>query len=275
MVIEIGSELFYQIVYTAAMLIISVIVARTVRRFVLNFAERARIDRHTASPITKLISAGIYIVALVILLGIWGLRGELTGLLAGAGIAGIVIGFATKDILSDLLAGIMLFFDRPFKIGHVININDLWGTVEDIGLRSTKLKTFDGKRVVIPNSNVASSVVTNVSIYTGRRLEVTVGVDYDTDLNRARKAIEKAVGTLEKKGMVKKEPKTRMFLTEFENSSINFKILFWYDPDYADKHDLWFFEIRGELIAQIKKEFDKAGIIIPFPQVTLSERKKA
>ena len=149
----------------------------------------------------------------------------------------------------------------------------MWGTVLDIGLRSTKIKTFDGKFVTIPNSKVASSVVTNVSVYEGRRLELIVGVDYNTDLKKARKAIENTIFILEKNGMIKKEPKTKIIIDEFAGSSINFKLMFWYDPAYTKEHEIFFTEIRGALIEEIKRQFDKVGITIPFPQVTVSNRK--
>lgn len=272
--IEIGSELFYQIIYTIVIIIGTFIISRMIKRTVNKFTQRAKIEKHLAAPIIKVINVIIYIGALTILLGIWGLKGQLAGLLAGAGIAGIVIGFATKDILSDLLAGILLFFDRPFKIGDSINIEGLWGSVQDIGIRSTKIKTFDGKFVTIPNSKIAKSIITNVSVYEGRRLKLTVGVDYDTDLKKAKKAIEKAVKRLEKAGMIMEDPKPRVFIESFGDSSINFKIVFWYNAKYAKEHDMWFKEIKGELIDAIKREFEKESITIPFPQITLSERKK-
>ncbi len=274
MVLEIGSELFYQIIYSIGIAAAAFIATRIVGRSLAKFAERTKLEEHTTKPINRLISAVIYIVAFLFLLGVWGLRAELTGLLASAGFAGIVIGFATKDIFEDLLSGIMLFFDRPFKIGHVINIGDLWGTVKDIGIRSTKIRTFDGKFVTIPNSRIAKSTVTNVSVYEGRRLELEVGVDYDTDLKKARKAIERAVKKLQKEGKIREEPKEKILLKGFGESSINFKVLFWYNPEYTKEKDLWFAEIKGDLIEEIKKEFDRAKISIPFPQITLSERRK-
>jgi small-conductance mechanosensitive channel len=168
----------------------------------------------------------------------------------------------------------MLFFDRPFKIGDSINIEKLWGVVQDIGIRSTRLRTFDGKFVTIPNSKIAKSIITNVSVFEGRRLDLTVGVDYDTDLKKAKKAIERAVRKLERKGMIKEEPKPRTFVNSFGDSSIDFKIIFWYNTKYVKEHDMWFKEVKGELIDAIKREFEKEKITIPFPQVTLSERRK-
>lgn len=277
MVLEIGSELFYQAAYTIGIIIGAFIVSRILDRAIGKFAERARFDKHTARPIMKLVNAAVYIAALFFLLGIWGLKTELTGLLAGAGIAGIVIGFATKDIFSDLLAGIMLFFDRPFKIGHTVNIEKLWGIVEDIGIRSTKIKTFDNKFIVIPNSKVAKSIITNVSIYEGRRIELNVGVDYKTDLKKAEKAIRRALVKLQKQGMVLKDSEKRknlIFLNSFGDSSINFRILFWYDPEYTKKHGIWFGIIKSEFIDAIHREFKKSRIGIPFPQVDVHMKRK-
>ncbi len=268
----IESGLFSQMIYSLIIILASLIVSKLLGYFMVKFAERSDIDAHSSKPVIRFISILVYIIAAVLLLGVWGLRAELTSLLAGAGFAGIVIGFAVKDMLADILAGIMLFFDRPFKIGHTINMDDLWGKVLDIGIRSTKIRTLDGKFVTIPNSKVAESVITDVSVYEGRRLELIVGVDYDADLKKAKKSIENAVKRMEKKGMIKPEPKTKILIDEFAGSSINFKILFWYDPEYTKEHGMWFGEIKGELIDAIKREFEKAGITIPFPQVTVSQR---
>ena len=274
--ITIGSEIFYQIIYTIGIIIGVIIVNKVIKRAVSRFAEETKLEAGVSKPVTKLLSVIVYIIAILSLLGIWGLKGTLTGLFAGAGIIGIVIGFATKDILSDLLAGLMLFFDKPFRIGDAININDLWGSVKDIGLRSTKLKTFDGKFVTIPNNKIAKSVVTNVSVYKeeGRRLDLIVGVDYNTNLDKARKALEKSIKKLQKEGMIKEEPKHRIFLDELAGSSINFKVMFWYSPEYTKEKEMLFFEVKGKLIQTIKEQFEKQKINIPFPQVTLSERKK-
>ncbi len=275
--IEIGSELFYQIVYSVGLIIGAIIIIKIIRWFVNGFAKKEKMQKSTSEPIRKFMKAIVYIIAFLTLLGIWGLKGELTGLLAGAGFAGIVIGFAVKDVFADLFAGIMLFFDRPFKIGDIINIGDTWATVKDIKVRTTRLKTFDGTLVVYPNSKVTSSVITNVSVYNGRRIELKVGVDYATDLKKAEKAIWGAIKTLQKKGMIleKTEKKQHfVFVNEFANSSINFKILFWYNPEYAKEHNIWFGIIKSELIDAIHKEFKKSKIGIPFPQVTLSERKE-
>lgn len=134
----------------------------------------------------------IYAIAFFVLLGVWNLRTTLTGLLAAAGMVGIVIELSLREVLSDLLAGIILFFDRPFRVGDSLVMGDIGGKVLDIGARSVKLKTWDGIFATIPNRKVASEVLKNYSKYTQRRLEVVVGVDYDSDLEKARKGIERA-----------------------------------------------------------------------------------
>lgn len=274
--ITVGSQLFYQIIYTLGIIIGSIIITRITNKAVMRFAKKAHLEAYTAKPISKLVSVIIYIVAILSLLGVWGLQGTLTGLLASAGVIGIVVGFATKDILSDLLAGLMLFFDRPFKIEDAIVIGEIRGIVKDIGIRSTKIKTFDGKFVTMPNGKIASSIITNLSVYEkeGRRLDLSVGVDYNTDLSKAKKTLDKAIKKMQKKDAIKEDPAPRIFLDNFGDSSINFKVYFWFNPEYVKENDMWFYEIKGELIGVVKKEFDKADITIPYPQITLSERRK-
>jgi len=268
------SEIFFQVIYSVALVVGAYLVIKIISRAISKFSEKAKLDKHTIKPMIKLVKVIVWLIALISLLGVWGLTGPLSGLLAGAGVMGIVIGFAAKDVFADLFAGIMLFFDRPFKIGHVINIGKLWGIVEDIGLRSTKIKTFDGKFVTIPNTKVAGEMVANVSIYEGRRLELVVGVDYDTNIKKAKSAIEKAAKRLVREKKINPEPPVKVFADGFGDSSINFKVLFWYNPEYTKEHGLWFTEIKAELMEAIKQEFDKSGIVIPYPQVTLSERKR-
>ncbi|MBU0953543.1 MAG: mechanosensitive ion channel family protein [Nanoarchaeota archaeon] len=270
---ELSPDLIFQVGYTIAALAGAWIVNRVVRRAVKRFAARAKIDVHTTKPILTLLRFVIYVGALIMVLGVWGLEAPLAALLTGAGVAGIVIGFATKDAFADILAGLMLFFDRPFKINETIMVADVGGTVTDIGLRSTKIKTFDGKHVVIPNNTVAKSLITNLSKYNNRRLELSVGIDYDNDIKKAKAAIQRAIIKLQKVGMIEQEG-SKILIDAFGASSIDFKIFFWYSAKYVKDRGIWFTEIKAELIDNIKHEFDKAGISIPFPQVTLSERRK-
>jgi len=259
-----------RIVSSAVVVVVAWILARyVISRLIMAYATRLGLEAHTAQPVRRVLVGIVYVVAFVVLLGIWGLRGTLTGMLAGAGIAGIVIGMALRDIIADLLAGVILFFDRPFKIGDAMTMGDVGGTVLDIGIRSVRLKTWDGVYVTIPNSKVYAGVVKNYSHYDRRRLEMVVGVDYDSDLNRVQEALRRVL----KRGdiPVLEEPEPIIALESLSGSSIDFKVLFWYGYDTG----MPWITFRGMLMQAVVEEFRREGISIPFPQVTISQRDAA
>lgn len=258
----------YQIIYSIAVIVAAWLVKKFVSdRLIDNFTKKQKLEEHIARPIKKFFTIIIYIIVVFVLLGIWHLRGTLAGLLAAAGFAGIVIGLAVRDIISDLLSGIIIFFDRPFKIGDALVVGDVGGQVLDIGLRSVKIKSWDGVFVTIPNRKIYAEVLKNYTHYDRRRLEIDVGVDYDADLEKVRKAISKA---LQREDLpILKDPEPLLFLEKLAPSSIDFKILFWFKYDIP----MSFFNLRGRLIQAIVEEFRKQKIAIPFPQVTISPRE--
>jgi len=257
-------QVIYSIVAVAAVWLMKKFVSD---RLIDNFTSKLELGEHEAKPIKKFFAVIIYMAAIFALLGIWHLRGTLTGLLAGAGIMGIVIGLAIRDIISDLLAGIILFFDRPFKIGDSLLIGNVGGKVLDIGLRSVKLKTWDGVFATIPNRKVCSEVLKNYAKYNQRRLEIVVGVDYDSNLEKVQEAITKALNREDVP--ILKDPAPIVALETLDASSINFKVLFWFQTDAGIP---WII-LRGKLIQAIVEEFRKEKISIPFPQVTISPRE--
>jgi len=262
--------MFYKIIYS----LITVAAAWLTKRLLADqlidrFTKRIGVKEHLAKPIKKILAVIIYLIAFFVLLGVWGLKGTLTGVLAGAGIAGIVIGLAVRDVVSDLLAGIILFFDRPFKIGDAIVIGDVGGQVLDIGLRSVKIKTWDGVFVTIPNSKVYSGIVKNYTKYDRRRLEMVVGVDYDSDLNKVEEVITRVLNR--KDIPILKDPAPIIALESLSSSSIDFKVLFWYSYDV----EIPWITLKGKLMQAIVEEFRREGITIPFPQITISSREES
>ena len=223
-----------------------------------------------ARPISKIVAIISYLIFLFFVLWFWDFNAALESLLFGAGLLGIVIGFAAKDMLGNVLAGIMLFFDKPFKIGDTIKMGDMFGKVIDIGLRSTKIKTFDNRYVTIPNGMADSNIIENLSKYDTRRFEIEVGIDYDTDIDKAKKAIGTAVKTSQKKNIILKEPEFKVLITKFSESSIVLEVRYWVNRKTVPQ----MLETKGDVIWEIRKEFKKAKITIPFPQVTISNRKK-
>lgn len=187
--------------------------------------------------------------------------GRFTGLIAGLGIAGFTIGFALQDVAKNFVAGILLLIQQPFGIGDAIEVAGYGGTVVDISLRSTDLRTWDGRHVLIPNGDVFVSPIVNFSQGTQRRVQISVGVAYDSDLDKVTRvaldAIKNVPGLLQ-------DPSPSVIFSAFGDSSIEFSTYYWIDTDVAS---LGIAQDTG--IKAIKNSFARESIEIPYPIQTV------
>ncbi len=182
-------------------------------------------------------------------------------LLAGLGIFSIAIGFAFQDILSNLLAGLLLLIRQPFTGGDQIQVGDHVGTVQEINVRETVLKRFDGQEVIIPNADVYQSAIRVQTAYELARIDLPVGFGYDDDVDTALEvALEAARGV----DGVLDDPAPQAYLTGFGGSSMDFDLRVWAAPSQAERR-----RIQHELVRAIKYAYDEHGIDIPFPIRTL------
>lgn len=182
-------------------------------------------------------------------------------LLGALGIGGLALAFALQDIIENFAAGVILQIRRPMRRGDQIFSNDYEGTVLEINLRSTILRTFDGEIVYLPNANVLKNPVINYTARGSRRTNLIVGVDYGADLEQAKSVI---LSALTKVDGVLDEPAAEAYVHEFGDNSVNLTVFFWHHPEIAE---LW--RIRDAVAIAVKTALDKAGIAIPFPQRTL------
>ncbi|MBD3252384.1 mechanosensitive ion channel [Candidatus Pacearchaeota archaeon] len=219
----------------------------------------------------------IFLLAITfILLPIPGFKTFSYSILAGAGIAAIIIGFAAQKTLANIFSGISVALYSPFRIGDRLKIGEEFGDVEEINLRHTIIRTWDNRRIIIPNSIISEREIVNYSLKEERLLwSVNMGISYDSDIEKAKKIMLKLAKKHpnvimpeikdEDGNIEKKQPVVRV--TECKDFSINLKLFFWVEkPGKA-----W---VTGfDLIEQIKKEFDKQGIEIPFPYRTIVYKK--
>lgn len=237
-------------------------VSRLVRRLVLRAMSGASSQVLLANLLATIAQWLVLIVALFVALGVLKLDKTVTSLLAGAGVIGLALAFAFQDIASNFLAGILLALRRPFSPGDIVNTNDFLGTVEELNLRSTHLRTPEGQMVILPNATVFQKPITNFSMSGLRRVDLSCGVSYDDDLEKVQQVALAAVRSLP---MAEPERSTDFYFTEFGESSIDFVVRFWVkfrrQPDYL--------EARSQAIKAVKKAFDKEKIGIPFPIRTL------
>ena len=178
------------------------------------------------------------------------------------GVGSVAIGFAFRDILQNFLAGILLLLNQPFRIGDQIIMKDLEGTVEDIQTRATFLRTYDGRRVVVPNSDLFTNTVTVNTAFETRRLEHVIGVSYDDDIEQAIAVLE---AVMRHAPSVLDAPEPDAFVVNFSDSSVDIQMFWWISSPY--QKDVIF--SRGEVLRQARQALDEAGITIPFPIRTL------
>jgi small-conductance mechanosensitive channel len=224
----------------------------------------------TETPLDNQMVPFIRRVARILLVGIAAImilghfEVEISGLLATLGIGSLAIALAAQAALSDTISGFMIMLDRPFRIGDRIEIMELgtWGDVEDIGLRSTRIRTRDNRMVVVPNSVISKSLVVNYAYPNSEyRIQIHIGVAYGTDLEYARKTLVDAVSEVE--GVDTNHPVEALFL-EFGDSALIFRVRWWLDS-YEDTRRMF-----DKVNTAMYNALNEAGIEIPFPQQDLN-----
>lgn len=236
--------------------------AKLVRNLLLRLLRRVshseQVNRMLAHSVFLLLIA----IGTFVALGILGLQKTVASLLAGAGIITLALGLAFQDFAANIMAGIYLSVQRPFRPGHIIETKDFFGVVKSIHLRWTEIRTQQGQVVLIPNKQVFENPIQNYSATGERRVDLRLGVSYGDDLEKARRVALRAVEGVSTR-MPDKE--IELFYEKFSESSIDFVVRFWIK--YARQPD--FLAAQSEAIERIKKAFDEAGITIPFPMRTL------
>lgn len=223
--------------------------------------SKSHTHRNLVRVFQRIGGALIFFIGLMIAMVI-AIPGFTPAKLVGAlGIGSVAIGFAFKDIFQNLLSGILLLLSEPFRIGDQIVSGEFEGTVEDIKVRATTIRTYDGRQVVIPNSQLYTSALTVNTAYKRRRLELTVGIGYEDDIRKAREVILQALEA----ETVSKLAEPSVVATEFGASSIDLKVR-WFINDGTQANKV---ASIHEVIVEIKDQLDAAGVNIPFPIRTL------
>lgn len=207
----------------------------------------------------KAIKTVFVIIVIMFGLKVAGLDGIATGVLTAAGASAVILGFAFKDIGENFISGIILSFNRPFNINDTVSIGDIFGKVKSMEFRYTKLKTFDGKDVYIPNSDVIKKPVFNFTEDGYFRMEFTVGIAYENDIDKAKKII---LDTMNSHPLSLKDEDRESFVMtdELGVNSVNIKVFFWVVAEDYRRDALM---IRSEMIDQVKINLLTNGISMP------------
>ena len=233
-------------------------VARLIKSAVKRFSRKYRQAHNLGLVLGRLTQGTIILVGLFVALSIVipsFKAGELVQLL---GISGVAVGFAFRDILQNFLAGILILLTEPFKIGDQIVVDNFEATVEDIETRATTIKTYDGRRIVIPNSNLFNKAVTVNTAFDYRRLEYDIGIGYGDDIDRAKQLILEAMHSVDG---VLKEPPPDALVVDLAGSSVNIRARWWMNPPLRAET----LNVQDKVLTAIKNKLSANGIDLPYP----------
>lgn len=197
--------------------------------------------------------------AMIVISAITAMGVEMSTFVAIIGAAGIAVGLALQGSLSNLAGGVLIITLRPFKVGDFVEVSGHSGVVTNIGLFYSYLTTFDNKAVIIPNSDLANGSMINYTTFPTRRVDITFGVGYGSDIEKVKSTIRKVIDSNE---MIFQDPAPFVRLNNHGASSLDFRVRVW-----TNTTDYW--EVYHTLLEEVKKAFDKEGIEIPFPQVVV------
>ncbi len=245
-----------------ATLVVAYFIAKYASRHVRKAMRRVSENKALNSLLSKILYVLIILIGAFFALSILNLDKTVTSLLAGLGILGLALGFAFQDIAANFISGVIIALQKPFRTGDLIETGDMFGTVEEITIRTTELRTPDGLDVIIPNRSVLSNPMTNYTETEQRRVALSCGVSYEDDLAEAKEVALDAVSDIDQ---LAEDKPVQFFYNEFGGSSINFELRFWINV--SGQKD--FLKARSDAIENVKAAFDANGIEIPYPITTL------
>ena len=246
----------FDVILAAIILIFTIILTKSLSIYLRRFLKE-KVNKETLEIILKIVYYFIIIGSILVILPMLGIK--LSGLLVAGGIVGIAIGFASQNIIANLLSGVFLMIERPISIGDTVNIDQITGIVEDIQIMSTTLRTFDGIYVRIPNEKVFRENITNYVTNKARRFEYIVGISYHDDADKAIKIIKEIINEA---ALALVYPKPQVFVNNLGDSSVNIIVRIWAPATE------WY-ELKTELLWVIKQTLEKNDIEIAFPQRVL------
>ncbi len=216
--------------------------------------QRQEVDKTLETFVCNLVRMALLVVVIIAAISALGI--QTASFIAIFGAAGLAVGLALQGSLSNFAAGVLIVLFRPYKVGDFVEAAGIAGVVEQVQILTTIMKTGDNKQIIVPNSQIMDSIITNYSANDTRRVDMVVGVSYDDDLDKVRKTIEELVAAEDR---ILGEPACTIAVSELADSSVNFVVRPW-----VKTADYW--GVMFDLTEAIKKRFDQDGISFPFPQ---------
>ncbi|NJX15075.1 mechanosensitive ion channel family protein [Tamlana crocina] len=256
-------EIFIEVLPRIALGIFVIILGILIAQLLTNVYKK-RILKKAEDPLmakflAQAIKLVLIVIAVLLALRVAGLNGVATGVLTAAGGAAIILGFAFQDIGKNFLAGIILAFNRPFNVNDTVKVDEFFGKIKGLNFRYMHMKSFDGRDIYVPNSDVLTKPVENYTADGFFRNEFVVGIGYEDDIESAKNIIQQI---LDKNDYIVNDDEHENFVYEDElaASTVNLKIFFWVDTfDYRKSAIV----VRGNLMRQIKETLEKEGFNLP------------
>jgi len=251
------------ILLAAVILIIAYFINKLIHKAFNKAAEKYSMDVSLVSIINRVLTLLVMSFALLIILELLGIN--TASVLTVLGAAGLAVGLALKDTLSNIAAGIFLLTQHPYKTGDFVECAGMSGSILEIGLFTTKLRTPQGQDIFVPNNSIIAAPITNYSSNKIRRADITVGIDYADNLEAGIKLLQ---AMMERHPLILKDPAPTVLVAELADSSVNLTLRFWTENDkYWDAY--W------DIQRNLKAEIEGAGLNIPFPQRVVTFANKA
>lgn len=242
--------------------IIAYFISKLIRKATVKATKKITTNKTILNLVSNLTSVVFTIVVIFVILSIFNLNSTINKILATAGVLGLAVGLALQDPITNLFSGVFMSVRKLYAIGDVVESNGYFGTIKDIDLRNTKIRTPQGHDVVIPNKSVIQNPLENFTSSGERRIDLSCGVSYGDDLAKVEEIAKKAIERLD--FLMEYKPIEVVF-SEFGDSSINFNLRYWIEASTQGD----FLSAKSEGIKALKKAFDENNIMIPFPIRTL------
>ena len=249
-----GVDFGIRVVTAIAIFYIGRLIVSLLTRGLRKLLQKQEVDKTLETFVCNLVRAAL--LAFVVVAAINSLGVQTASFIAVLGAAGLAVGLALQGSLSNFAAGVLIVMFRPYKVGDWIEAAGVSGSVLEVQILTTAMKTGDNKRVIVPNSQIMGSIITNYSAHDTRRVDLVVGVSYSDDLDKVRETLKSIVAADDR---ILDDPAVTIAVSELADSSVNFVVRPW-----VRTADYW--AVLFDLTETIKKRFDAESISIPFPQ---------
>ena len=242
-------------------LVVGVIIVKLILRLVNRALDRSHLDKTAFTIVKAVIKVGLYLLVILIAAGSLGI--DVTSLIALLSVVSLAVSLAVQNVLSNVVGGVTLLGSDPFHVGDYVVIGSDSGIVKEVGLQYTKLQGFNGEVVYIPNSEVVSSRVCNYTVEGKRRVELKFSADYDSSIDLVKETILAAASHPK----ILQDPAPEVVVSEYAASSVDYLLRVWVKAED-------FGEVKFFIMEQAKRNFDAAGISIPYPQMDVHLKQK-